>query len=432
MRSVKRLPIVPSALLVALVLASCTQKESTTTQHTSSAASTSTTTTAAGTVTGAIESLPSPAGPNAAEPFLFTTRDGVALSWLEPVAGSDRVALRFATHRNGQWSAPRTIIERNDLFVNWADFPSVVEDANGALFAHWLQKSGSGTYTYDVRMATSKDGGATWRESFLLNRDGKQSEHGFVTLAALPGGGIGATWLDGRNMTMGSGDHEGHDGGDMTLRYATVSADGTLAEDVELDSRTCECCTTGMAMTTHGPVVVYRDRSAEEIRDISYVRREANGWSQPRPIRVDGWKIDGCPVNGPQIDAAGNTVATAWFTAAKDQQRVYVAFSSDGGSTFGHGVAVDEGKPVGRVDLLMLDARTALVSWLEQTAAGAEIRARTVSVDGAKQPSLKIADATTARAAGFTRIVKDGNHVWFAWTGHDGKTKSIHVARART
>jgi hypothetical protein len=53
-------------------------------------------------------------------------------------------------------------------------------------------------------------------------------------------------------------------------------------------------------------------------------------------------------------------------------------------------------------------------------------------VDGAKQPSLKVAAATTARAAGFTRIVKDGNHVWFAWTGHDGKTKSIHVARART
>ena len=49
----------------------------------------------------------------------------------------------------------------------------------------WLEKSGSGTYAYDVRMATSKDGGRTWSKPFLLNRDGRKTEHGFVTLALL-------------------------------------------------------------------------------------------------------------------------------------------------------------------------------------------------------------------------------------------------------
>src|SRR5688500_7535780 len=61
-------------------------------------------------VATASERVTSPAGINAAEPFLFTTRDGGAgLSWLEPVGDTDRVALRFAVHRNGQWSAPRTV-----------------------------------------------------------------------------------------------------------------------------------------------------------------------------------------------------------------------------------------------------------------------------------------------------------------------------------
>ncbi|HEX6639960.1 MAG TPA: sialidase family protein, partial [Thermoanaerobaculia bacterium] len=155
----------------------------------------------------AVEAIASPAGAGAAEPFLFATNDGVLLSWLEPVAGTDRTALRFARYRAGRWSEPRTIVERNDLFVNWADFPSLVEDAQGTLFAHWLQKSGKSTYAYDVRMSISPDGGATWREPFLLNRDGKQREHGFATLAALPSGGVGATWLDGRNMKAG-GEHE--------------------------------------------------------------------------------------------------------------------------------------------------------------------------------------------------------------------------------
>ncbi|HEU4887978.1 MAG TPA: sialidase family protein, partial [Thermoanaerobaculia bacterium] len=300
-----------------------------------------------------IEAIASPAGTNAAEPFLSAVRDGVLLSWLEPVPNSDRTALRFASYRNDRWSVPRTIVERNDLFVNWADFPSIVEDTNGVLFAHWLQKSGAGTYSYDVRMATSADGGATWSKSFLLNRDGTPNEHGFASMAALPDGGVGVTWLDGRKMKPGDHDHEG--GGDMGIRYATVDAKGTIAEERELDGRTCECCTTGMAMIGNAPLIAYRDLSADGIRDISYVRGKAGQWTAPSALHADGWKIDGCPVNGPQVDAIGNRVVVAWFTAANEKQRVSVAFSDDAGGTFAEPVVVDEGKPAGRVDVVMLD-----------------------------------------------------------------------------
>jgi hypothetical protein len=374
-----------------------------------------------------IEELASPAGANAAEPFVSATRDGILLSWLEPVAKSDRMALRFARYRGGRWSEPRTIVERNDLFVNWADFPSIVEDAKGVLFTHWLQKSGSGAFAYDVRMATSGDGGATWSEPFLLNRDGTPNEHGFATLAALPKGGVGVTWLDGRKMTPGDHDQDG--GGDMGIRYATVEAGGTIVNEMELDGRTCECCTTGMTMTPRGPLVAYRDHSTEGIRDISYVRRILTEWTSPRPVHVDGWKLDGCPVNGPQVDAMGDRVVLAWFTAADEQQRVYVAFSDDAGGTFATPVTVDEGKPAGRVDVVMLDERTALVSWLEQTPQGAEIRARRVSRDGIAEPSMKIADSATARAAGFARMARVGGDVFFAWTEQSATSKRVHVAR---
>lgn len=378
----------------------------------------------------AVDEIGSPAGADSAEPFLSSARDGVLLSWLEPVPGRQLSALRFAKYRDGGWSEPKTIVERADLFVNWADFPSIVEDEKGTLFAHWLQKSGKGTYAYDVKMATSTDGGATWGEPFLLNRDGKESEHGFVSLAPLRGGGIGATWLDGRKMG-GGGDHEeGHDAGDMTLRYATVDAKGTLSTDVEIDPRTCECCATGMAMTTAGPVIVYRDRSPAEIRDISRVRYTSEGWTQPAPVRDDGWKIAGCPVNGPQIDAAGNRLAIAWFTEANRQPRVYLAFSEDGGATLGNPIVVDDGKPAGRVDVVMLDGSDALVTWLEQTTAGAELRARRVSPSGV-EPSTKIADTTTARGAGFARIARSGPDVFIAWTEQATTGRKIHVVRRR-
>ena len=378
----------------------------------------------------AVQELPTPAGAGAAEPFLAATRDGVLLSWLEPVASTDRVALRLARYASGRWSAPRTIIERNDLFVNWADFPSVVEDAKGTLFAHWLQKSGKGTYAYDVRMATSRDGGATWGESFLLNRDGKEAEHGFVTLAALPDGGVGATWLDGRKMTGGG--HGGHEaGGDMGIRYATISADGTIAEDDEVDDRTCECCTTGMTMTSTGPVIVYRDRSADEVRDIAYVTKTASGWTKPARVNADDWKINACPVNGPQIDAIGTRAVTAWFTAAQEKGRAYVAFSDDAGVTFAKPVQIDDGKPIGRLDVILLDEQAALVTWLEQTPAGGEIRARRVTRDGKAGPAIKIADSSTARAAGFARMARHERDVYFTWTEQSANSKRVHIARGR-
>lgn len=409
-----------SLLIVALLLAVGCSKEAP-----KSAAAPAERSVKAPAAVASIDELAPPSGAGAAEPFLAATRDGVLLSWLEPIATTDRFALRFARFGNGQWSPAKTIVERNDFFVNWADFPSVVEDANGVLYAHWLQKSGSGTYAYDVRMATSNDGGATWGASFLLNRGGRQSEHGFVTLAPLPGGGVGATWLDGRNMT--AGEHDGHDGhGDMTIRYATIDANGAIANDVELDKRTCECCTTGMAMSANGPVIVYRDRSPDEIRDISIVRSDGSGWSEPQPLHVDGWKINGCPVNGPQIDAIGNDLATAWFTAANGQPRVFLSFMNGQ-----EPIAVDDGKPIGRVDVVLLDPHTALVSWLEQTAAGAEIRARRITRDGTRAPSMKIADSGTSRATGFTRIARSAGDVWFAWTEQSASGKRVRVARGR-
>lgn len=373
-----------------------------------------------------LAAMQSPAAAGSAEPFLSTAKNGdVLLSWLEPVADSKKFALRFSRFSGGSWSAPRTIVEREDLFVNWADFPSIVEDGRGTLFAHWLQKSGGDTYAYDVRMATSPDGGATWGESFLLNRDGKKSEHGFASFVPLEAGGVAAAWLDGRNMMPGHGDHAG----EMTLRFANVDAKGTLTGEEELDTRTCECCTTGMAATAAGPVIVYRDRSDQEIRDISYVTRTAGGWTKPATLHTDGWKIAGCPVNGPQVDAIANRAAVAWFTAAEGKSHVYASFSGDGGATFGKPVIVDDGTPLGRVDVVMLDESRALVTWLEQTGKTAEIRMRTVSFDGAITPSTKIADSTSSRGTGFARASRAGENVWIAWTEQAGESKSVRVAR---
>lgn len=350
-----------------------------------------------------VAGVPPPAGGGSGQPFLSATRDGVLLSWLEPAGGSGAVALRFARWRGGRWSAPRTIVARRDFIVNWADVPSIVEDTNGVLFAHWPRQDG-------IWMAVSRDDGRTWRTPFLL--DGVKGERGFVSFAPLPKGGVGAVWLS--------------EGAAMTLRYAEIDASGAIRSQARLDERVCDCCATGMTVARGRPVVVYRDRSPEEVRDVAVVRQTAGGWTAPRRLRDDGWKIAGCPVNGPQIDSRGDRVAAAWFTAAGEHPRAYVAFSDDAGATFAAPVAVDDGKPLGRVDVVLLDRDRAVVTWLEQTANGASLRARAVARSGKSEPSIEIARTRDIRGAGVARAAVVGRELFVAWT----EAKHVRVARS--
>ena len=112
----------------------------------------------------------------------------------------------------------------------------------------------------------------------------------------------------------------------------------------------------------------------------------------------DGWRIGGCPTNGPAVAATGHRVAVAWFTAADDRPRVQVAFSTDAGATFAAPLRIDGGQPVGWADAVLLDDGRALVSWLERTGEGTgEIRLRVVGGDSAGTP-IAVAAASSGRA----------------------------------
>src|SRR5262249_19603753 len=128
----------------------------------------------------AIVALPSPAGANSAQPQLSSSSRGVLLSWIE--RNGEKATLRFAERTRQGWSVPRTVASGSDWFVNWADVPSVMRLETGTLVGHWLQKSGSDTYAYDVRLSYSRDDGRTRSQSFSPHADGTKTEHGFASL----------------------------------------------------------------------------------------------------------------------------------------------------------------------------------------------------------------------------------------------------------
>ena len=378
-----------------------------------------------------IQGLDSPAGAASGEPNIYKGADGrIYLTWIEK-QGDKIYALRFAVRSGSAWSAPKTVIEGENLFVNWADFPSLVELPDGALVAHWLVKgNAAGAHSYDVNIARSTDEGKTWGKPIVPHRDGTKTEHGFVSMLPLAAGRAGAIWLDGRNFKENANEGHGSSTNEMTLRYATINANGQLSEEMLLDSRVCDCCQTSAALTSEGPIVVYRDRSEKEIRDISVVRFNKGRWTEPQTVHADGWEIHGCPVNGPSVSADGKRVAVAWFTAAKETPRVKVIFSGDSGATFGQPIQVDEAAPVGRVDVLMLADGSALVSWLERVAKGGEVKVRRVRPDGSRDEAITVAESSAARASGFPQMARSRDEIIFAWTD-PGSPSTVRTAVGR-
>jgi hypothetical protein len=353
----------------------------------------------------------------------------VLVSWIERTG--DLATLKFAERTTSGWTGARTIASGRDWFVNWADVPSVLRLPSGAIIAHWLQKSGPSTYSYDVRLSHSTDDGKTWSPSYLPHHDRTQTEHGFASLFPM-GEGYGLVWLDGRAMKSG-GDHGAeHGGGAMSVYFAQFDKAFKQIAETPVDTRVCECCPTAAVATPDGVITAYRNRSDDEIRD-NYVSRFVNGkWLTPTPVFNDHWKIAACPVNGPALAAAGRNVAMTWFTVKQDQGQAYLAFSPDAGATFGAPIRVDDGGSLGRVDVELLPDGAALATWIEFAEQRAQFRARRIDRHGTRSAPITVAGIAGNRASGYPRAAIANGEVVFAWTeSADGGGLQVRTAAAR-
>ena len=220
---------------------------------------------------------------------------------------------------------------------------------------------------------------------------------------------------------------DGHASGPMNLRSAFISSKGDVYENHLVDEMVCDCCQTSVTVSNGIPIVVYRDRSRDEKRDISISRYIEGNWTKPVSIHDDNWIINGCPVNGPNIDSNGDKVVVSWFSASNGVPKVSLKFSRDNGMTFGNKIMIDDiiNLPTGRVDAEFISDDEVVVSWLSSFEGKGSLFLRKININGNQGEIKKIDDISMERSTGFPQIEKFQDDLIIAYTDSGSEEKRI-------
>ena len=367
--------------------------------------------------------LDTPAAEDSAHPQLTSSPAGAILSWLEQ--GETTTTLRFSERTAAGWSEPRTVSSGEEWFVTAADVPSVLRLKSGTLVANWYPATDATNEAYDTYLTYSRDDGQSWARPFSPHHDGTKTQHGFAFPLELADGGLGLFWLDGRDQAPTDTKAPA---GAMGLYFASFDAAWKQTAESVVDARVCECCQTAAVLTADGVLAAFRDRSTDEVRDVTVSRLENGQWTE-RPLHDDNWRIAACPVNGPALSARGRQVTAAWFTAARREgpglRGVLAGCREDLGepdSTRRAGVARARGcgapgrRLGGRELNEMVDRRSHLM--VRRVSSSGE-RSQAVDVSGDGRPS------------GYPRLARSGGDLILAWTdsamGQQVKAAVVHV-----
>ena len=274
------------------------------------------------------------------------------------------------------------------------------------MLATWLKKVPGNPYSYHV-MTRQRKADGQWSDPRLLHEDNSATEHGFVSIAPVTGGGFVVAWLDGRATAQAQ---------PMQLRARRVLADGSFGSELLIDARVCDCCGTTLSADGDGRFrLAYRDRSEEEVRDLGLTRLELGTDGQlirsSEETPADGWVMPGCPVNGPASTHWQGKAAVAWFTAHPDPRIRLVHGEADT-------IVRSERGVMGRVSCAAFGEQLA-VSWLETRRDRTSWWVQWFQLkDGHPRPvttARPITEISGTRADGFLRLAPAADGVLAMW-----------------
>jgi len=270
---------------------------------------------------------------------------------------------------------------------------------------------------------------------------------GWQSVAVNDSGRVFVMWLDHRDVPAMAAEHHHGTGpaasapapanDDPTARAAFSKLYFTSLDDTAARSITggvCYCCKT--SLVARGPNIygVWRHVYPGTIRDMALAVSRDGGRTFAAPVRVheDGWKIDGCPENGPALAVDdGGKVHVAWVTPPDGRPDtplgLFYAASPDG-AAFGPRVAIPTAGPAAHTQIVTDGAGAVMIAWDELIGTTRNIGiARTPRSDGS--PMERVWKSGTVEGGWPVLAVANGTPI-VAWvSGIASPSTAITVQR---
>lgn len=384
------------------------------------------------------EEVASPAEPGSRSPLLYTApthatgalRPGVGgpfLIWIEP--GDPAPSIRLSIWRE-QWDEARTIATDPGLAADRAHGADFLTLPDGTWVCSWTQSSPDGTT--EVRVSTSSDTGITWSTALRPSKKTSGFSGGLASLVEDTVEGFWVVWLEGKGLIARSDRVTGKQATTAEARLRAARwRKGAFDAPVTLDSGAAACSGTAAKRTLEGIAVAYRNHNSKTGGDLSLVRYERGVWGKPVLLNNESWAISDCPAHGPSVSSRDSLLAVAWYTEDQGKPRIELALSDSSAFRIDRTLRIDDGSPLSPPGLEWLPDESALVSWVEKTAGGAEVRARRVTLDGQAGPARVVAQTSPERTPGIPDIAVRELSIWVAWEEPVSPAEGTPGARIR-
>lgn len=259
-------------------------------------------------------------GGPATDASLATDAHGrVALTWVTRDSHGQDLWLSLSSDSGITFATPVRVNARRGSVSSFAECrPIATYGPAGELLVAWSERRRDAPLVADLVVRASGDGGRTLGSPVAVNddaEDGRAAFHGFPSFATLPTGGWFAVWMDQREQ--GS---DAERSSSTSLFYASSNDGGqSWSDNRRLTARACAFCRATVLSDAAGLVVVAYRAAGGGVRDpaLAVSHDRAASFPLDTVLAADGWRLDGCPVDGPALTIDGADGGHyAWFTGS--------------------------------------------------------------------------------------------------------------------
>jgi hypothetical protein len=384
-----------------------------------------------------------------ANPSIAASGSFVAVTWSAATVSAMDVYAALSRDGGKTFSAPVRVNDvagdarvNSELPPRIVLIPSTAKGAVPSMVVVWTTKGAKGTRIVSAR---SSDGGKTFSAAKDIPGSDAEGSRGWQSVAVDAKGRVLVMWLDHREAGMMHHDSSKTSApapkADPTERAALsklyfASLDGSAATPIA--KSVCYCCKTSLVASGNDVYGVWRNVYAGSQRDIAFTSSHDDGRTFAAPVRVsdDGWRLDGCPENGPALAVdASHRVHVVWPTPPDGKNGTPLALfyaSTTDGKRFAARAEVPTHGAAAHGQIVIDASGNPVVAWDEIVNGARHIALARVRSSGKGPPSFApIASPDAAADRGWPVLATVGKETFVAWVAGSGVGNAIRIAPIR-